>query len=404
MINHEQAPLKVNGRNQTVDIDPTTPLLYVLRNDLGLQGPHFGCGLGQRGACTVLINGNAVRSCITPCSAVKGEITTLEGLAVNGKLHPLQQAWIDEQVPQCGFCQNGQILTAKAMLDKTPQPTDAQIRQSMNNTLCRCMSYYRIQSAIKRAARTIASSNEPKDVVPSNIPHQIEDALRLHRRDFLRSAGLLAVSVAAFTKTSPPSSRPYPDPDFHQIDSWIVIHPDNTATFSVGKTDPGQGTSTAFRQLMSDELDIAFEHTKCIMGSTDITVDQIGSGGSTSLERDSWPMRRVAAEARRVLLDSPPPALASPSINSPSATQSSPRNPTPQSASPTANSSPAGSSTSRSPAPTSTPSRAKARTKTIPEFLSTGKSPSATISPPKSMARSNGPSISTCPACSTPAT
>src|SRR3954467_12705883 len=139
--------LRVNGRAQAVDVDPSTPLLYVLRNDLGLQGPRFGCGLGQCGACTVIINGSAVRSCITPTSSVKGEITTLEGLAQNGRLHPLQQAWIDEQVPQCGYCQNGQIMTAKAMLDKNPHPTDAQILEGMNSTLCRCMSYYRVQTA-----------------------------------------------------------------------------------------------------------------------------------------------------------------------------------------------------------------------------------------------------------------
>src|SRR6202166_2981845 len=131
--------LKVNGSIHTLDIDPSTPLLYVLRNDLALQGPRFGCGLGQCGACTVIIKGRAVRSCITPTSSIQGaEITTLEGLATNGKLHPVQQAWIDEQVPQCGFCQNGQIMTATAMLDQNPNPTDSQIREGMNNTLCRC--------------------------------------------------------------------------------------------------------------------------------------------------------------------------------------------------------------------------------------------------------------------------
>src|SRR5438128_2289209 len=147
--------LKVNGAAHTVSVESSTPLLYVLRNDLGLQGPKFGCGLGQCGACTVIINGVATRSCVTPTSSVKGEITTLEGLAANGKLHPLQQAWIDEQVPQCGFCQNGQIMTAKAMLDRNPHPTDAQIRDTMNGTLCRCMSYYRVQTAIQRAAKTL---------------------------------------------------------------------------------------------------------------------------------------------------------------------------------------------------------------------------------------------------------
>src|SRR5664279_562538 len=126
--------LKVNGGMHTVDIDPATPLLYILRNDLGLQGPRFGFGLGQCGACTVIVNGIAIRSCITPASTVKGEILTLEGLAKGGKLHPVQQAWIDEQVPQCGFCQNGQILTAKALLDRNPHPTDAQIRQGMAGT------------------------------------------------------------------------------------------------------------------------------------------------------------------------------------------------------------------------------------------------------------------------------
>lgn len=149
--------LRVNGKAHTVDVEPSTPLLYVLRNDLDLSGPRFGCGLGQCGACTVLIKGEAVRSCVRPVSQVAAdEITTLEGLAANGKLHPIQQAWIDEQVPQCGFCQNGQMLTAKALLDKNPNPTDAQIREGMQGALCRCFTYYRIQAAIKLAAKRLA--------------------------------------------------------------------------------------------------------------------------------------------------------------------------------------------------------------------------------------------------------
>jgi nicotinate dehydrogenase subunit B len=157
--------------------------------------------------------------------------------------------------------------------------------------------------------------NPTRAVLPSEtIPKNIEDVLVIHRRGFLKSAGLLAVSFGMFggatlTKADSQSdgaarqSGPYHDPDFRQVDSWIVIHENNTATFYVGKTDPGQGTGTSFRQLMSDELDIAFDKTTCIMGATDITVDQVGSGGSTAIERDSWPMRRVAAEARRVLLE-----------------------------------------------------------------------------------------------------
>ena len=153
-----QIELKVNGLSHTLDIDPATPLLYVLRNDLGLQGPRFGCGLGQCGACTVIINGNAVRSCVMATSSVTSEVTTLEGLARNGKLHPVQQAWIDEQVPQCGFCQNGQIMTAKALLDRNPRPSRAQVLDAMNATLCRCMTYYRVQTAIERAARMIGGN------------------------------------------------------------------------------------------------------------------------------------------------------------------------------------------------------------------------------------------------------
>ncbi len=151
--------LKVNGRSHTLDVEPSTPLLYILRNDLDLRGPRFGCGLGQCGACKVIINGAAVFSCVTSVSSVKGEITTLEGLSQNGRLHPVQRAWIEEQAPQCGFCQNGQIMTAKALLDKNPHPTDAQIREAMNGTLCRCMSYFRVQSAIKRAIKTMAEAS-----------------------------------------------------------------------------------------------------------------------------------------------------------------------------------------------------------------------------------------------------
>jgi aerobic-type carbon monoxide dehydrogenase small subunit (CoxS/CutS family) len=151
--------LRVNGATHEVDVDPSTPLLYVLRNDLGLQGPRFGCGLAQCGACTVIVDGVATRSCVMPVSSIRGEITTLEGLSKDGTLDPLQQAWIDEQVPQCGYCQNGQIMTARAMLDANPNPTDAEIRAGMEGVLCRCMTYYRIQAAIKRAARETAAAS-----------------------------------------------------------------------------------------------------------------------------------------------------------------------------------------------------------------------------------------------------
>jgi nicotinate dehydrogenase subunit A len=154
--------LQVNGATHQVDVDPSTALLYVLRNDLDLHGPRFGCGVGQCSVCAVLVDGAVTRACITPVSAVRGEIVTLEGLAKGGQLHPLQQAWIEEQAPQCGYCQNGQILTAKALLDRNPDPSDAEIRTAMDGALCRCMTYYRVQAAIKRVVRETKAAGDAR--------------------------------------------------------------------------------------------------------------------------------------------------------------------------------------------------------------------------------------------------
>ena len=146
--------LKVNGRSVSVDADPATPLLYILSDDLALRGPKFGCGLGQCGSCTVIIKGQATRSCMTPVSSVAGgEITTLEGLGSTANPHPIQKAFIDEQALQCGFCVNGVILTAKAYLDRNPKASEAEIRQAMSNVLCRCHAHSRMMAAINRYAK-----------------------------------------------------------------------------------------------------------------------------------------------------------------------------------------------------------------------------------------------------------
>ena len=142
--------LKVNGRDHAVDVDPETPLLYVLSDELQLRGPKFGCGLAQCGACTVIIQGRAVRSCVMPVGAVKGrEVTTLEGVGTPEKPHAIQQAFIDEGAAQCGFCLSGVILTAKALLDENPKASDGQIRQALSNVLCRCFTHTRMMRAIK---------------------------------------------------------------------------------------------------------------------------------------------------------------------------------------------------------------------------------------------------------------
>ena len=154
--------LRVNGERRTVAVEPDTPLLYVLRNDLELNGPKFGCGLAQCGACSVLLDGKEVRSCVTPVSAAaKGRITTIEGLGTVERLHPLQRAFIEEQACQCGFCGNGMVMAAKALLDRNPSPTNQDVRHALNGHLCRCASHNRIVRAVQRAAEAMRAEARP---------------------------------------------------------------------------------------------------------------------------------------------------------------------------------------------------------------------------------------------------
>ena len=148
--------LRVNGRTHSVDVDPGTPLLYVLRNDLELDAVKFGCGLAQCGACTVLVQGQAMRSCVTPVSAVKGkDVVTLEGLGTPEHMHPIQEAFRQEQAAQCGYCISGMIMNAKAFLDRVPQPSEAQIRSALSGILCRCGTHLEISRAVQRAAKIV---------------------------------------------------------------------------------------------------------------------------------------------------------------------------------------------------------------------------------------------------------
>ena len=156
--------LSINGEPRTLDVDPSTPLLWVIRDYAGLTGTKFGCGIAQCGACTVHVDGRPVRSCVMPASAAVGKrITTIEGVN-DGEdgLHPVQQAWIDEQVPQCGYCQSGQVMAAAALLAHTPSPTDADIDEAMSGIVCRCGTYPRIRKGIKRAAAAMTNSDTPE--------------------------------------------------------------------------------------------------------------------------------------------------------------------------------------------------------------------------------------------------
>jgi isoquinoline 1-oxidoreductase alpha subunit len=149
-----ETTIKINGQDHTVPVDDDATLLWVLRDDLKMKGTKYGCGMAECGACTVLIDGKPGRACITPLSAVAGkDVTTIEGLGDEENPHPIQQAWIDAGAPQCGYCQSGQILTAKALLDSNPNPTDEDINEAMSNNICRCGTYTRIRAAIKAAAQ-----------------------------------------------------------------------------------------------------------------------------------------------------------------------------------------------------------------------------------------------------------
>lgn len=155
---------KINGQPKELDVDPSTPLLWVIREQLGLTGTKFGCGIAQCGACTIHLNGTPIRSCMTPLQAAADqEITTIEGItAGNAELHPIQQAWIEEQVPQCGYCQSGQIMSAVALLAEKPAPTDEDIDQAMRGNVCRCGTYPRIRKGIMRAAAVLSDHGNAK--------------------------------------------------------------------------------------------------------------------------------------------------------------------------------------------------------------------------------------------------
>ena len=150
--------LRINGTSHSVDVEPETPLLWVIRDSIGLTGTKYGCGISQCGACTVHLDGQPVQSCVTPASAAVGKtITTIEGLAKNGKLHAVQQAWVDVGVPQCGYCQSGQLMSAAALLERRKNPTDAEIDSAMAGNICRCGTYQRIREGIRRASKLLSA-------------------------------------------------------------------------------------------------------------------------------------------------------------------------------------------------------------------------------------------------------
>ena len=271
--------LNVNGHVHRVHVAPDTPLIYVLRNDLGLKSPKFACGLEQCGACKVIIDGEAMPSCRMPVRSVQGKhITTLEGLGTRHHLHPLQQAFIDEQAIQCGFCVPGMIITAKALLDRNPKPTDREIKHALSGNLCRCGVYDRIRRAVKRAAGISDTPSSWKNESYSKTHSPKESA-----KPTDGMAGTLAF-------------RP-------DIDAWVRINPNNTIRVFTGKVELGQHIKTALAMIAAEELEVKLDQILLISGDTAQTPNEGYTAGSMSMEFSGNAIRNACAEAKQILLE-----------------------------------------------------------------------------------------------------
>jgi nicotinate dehydrogenase subunit B len=269
-----EVTLSVNGSIYKVEVDSGTPLIYVLRNDLGLKGAKLACGLEQCGACKVIIDGRSVASCKIPVESLQGsEITTIEGLGTMDDPHPLQKAFIKEGAVQCGFCASGMILTAKALIDRNPHPTDDEIREEMAGNLCRCGTYDRVLRAIRRATGRPGKTpfhQEDRHGLPSSSPD-----------DFL----------VRYLKKSP------------ELDSWVRVNMDGTITLFTGKVELGQDLRTSIAMIGADELDVSPGRIRVIMGDTGQTPDEGYTVSSMSLETSGNVIRYAAARVRQIALE-----------------------------------------------------------------------------------------------------
>ena len=285
--------LNVNGRVRRLHIDPSTPLLYALRNDLGLVAAKFACGLEQCGACKVLIDGQAAPSCRIPVRSVQGcEITTLEGLGTREDLHPLQQAFVEEQAIQCGFCVPGMVIAAKAFLDRNPHPGDEELRAEMSDNLCRCGVYDRMRRAIQRAAEVADDPSSWKQGVQHRPAAPVADGPQ--------------------DRTDPLSGSLVSAPD---LDAWLRIDRDGTITVFTGKVELGQHIKTALAMIAAEELEVALERILIVSGDTAQTPNEGTTAGSMSMETSGNAIRHASAEARQILLAKATQALGTPTAD-----------------------------------------------------------------------------------------
>lgn len=267
--------LRVNGKIHRVIAEPETPLLYILRNDLGLKGTKFACGLGQCGACKIIMDGKAVQACKVPLyTAQDSTITTIEGLSTDGQLDPLQQAFIDEQATQCGFCTAGMIMGAKALLNRNPQPSNEEIRRALAGNLCRCGVYDRIYRAVKRA-----SGEEPEAPIYTMLDQDTPASQAL-----------------------PSHSLPSPLIHTPDLDAWVHFNRDETVTLFTGKMEMGQDLRTSIAMIGAEELDVSLARVRVVMADTEQSPNEGYTGSSMSLETSGNAMRYASAEVRHLAL------------------------------------------------------------------------------------------------------
>src|SRR5215469_6910667 len=284
--------LVVNGTEQTVTCEPDTPLLDVLRHDLGLAGPRFGCGLGLCGACYVLVNGRARSSCDLPVSAVDGPVTTVEGLAAGGRLHPVQQAFLDEQAAQCGYCTSGMVMSAAALLRDQPAPAEPDVRRALEGNLCRCGCHGRIVRAVLRAASGPATAARPvaaEAAAPgASTPAAASTA---------GATGDLSEPAAPGAAELPADLAANP-----LLSGWLDFGLPGEVTIRTGKVEYGQGIWTALAQIAAEELQVGLSRVRVAPVSTSTSPNEGITSGSRSVQESGAALRQACAQARDLLV------------------------------------------------------------------------------------------------------
>src|SRR6201997_2924579 len=299
--------LTVNGAERSVTCQPDTPLLDVLRHDVGLAGPKFGCGLGLCGACSVLIEGRARSSCDLPVSAVAGPVTTLEGLSGDdGRLHPVQQAFIDEQAAQCGYCTSGMVVAAAGLLHDRPAPTEQEVREALAGNLCRCGTHGRIVRAGQKAP---AQTSGGSAVVPRPAAGQLLASRVLaggaqpgEGPRLAPPSGSSRPPVAESGVQSSASPLPADLAANPVLARWLDFSPDGEVTIRIGKVEYGQGIWTALAQVAAEELQVALARVQMAPVSTSTSPDEGITAGSLSVQDSGSALRQACAQARDVLL------------------------------------------------------------------------------------------------------